>query len=432
MPKDKALSKLISQEVERQQKTINLIPSENYVSQDILDVLGSPLTNKYSEGYPGKRYYAGNKYYDQIETLAQQRMLKLFKLTSKASHPERSEGSQKNSWHVNVQPYSGSPANMEIYFALMDPGDVMMGMSLAVGGHLSHGHKVNFSGRIYKSVQYGVDSQTGLIDYDVLEKIAFEHHPRVIVSGHSAYPREVDFKRIGMIAKKVGAFHVADISHIAGLVVAGLHQSPFEHADIVMTTTHKTLRGPRGAVIFCREEYRERIDRAVFPGMQGGPHNNVIAAIAEMAFEDSTAGFKKYQKQILKNAKALANALLNPNLNSLNFKLVTDGTDNHLMLIDLKTVELDGQTAQDLLEKAGITVNRNAILGDSSPFNPTGIRLGTPAITTRGMKEKEMKKIAEWFRRVLIAKEDPEKIRKEVEEFCKNFPLPSVCVIINR
>ncbi|MEK7114831.1 MAG: serine hydroxymethyltransferase [Patescibacteria group bacterium] len=404
MLKDKVLSKLIQQEIERQQKTINLIPSENYVSKEILEILGSPLTNKYSEGYPGKRYYAGNKYYDQIETLAQQRMKKFFKLGS--------------SWHVNVQPYSGSPANMEIYFALMDPGDMMMGMSLTVGGHLSHGHKVNFSGKVYKSVQYGVDSQTGLIDYDVIEKMAFEHHPRVIVSGHSAYPREIDFKCIGNIARKVGAFHVADISHIAGLVATGLHQSPFEHADIVMTTTHKTLRGPRGAVIFCKEEYKERIDRAVFPGMQGGPHNNVIAAIAEMAFEDLTAGFKKYQKQILKNSSSLAGAL-----KKNGFKLLTDGTDNHLMLIDLKTVDLDGQTAQDLLEKAGITVNRNAILGDSSPFNPTGIRLGTPAITTRGMKEKEMKKIAEWFQRILIVKEDPEKIRKEVEEACKNFPL---------
>ncbi len=405
MLKDKVLSKLIAQEVERQQKTINLIPSENYVSKEILEILGSPLTNKYSEGYPGKRYYAGNKYYDQIEILTQQRLLKLFKL-------------EKN-WHVNVQPYSGSPANAEIYFALMDPGDTIMGMSLAVGGHLTHGHKVNFSGRIYKSIQYGVDSQTGLIDYDVVEKMAFEHHPRVIVSGHSAYPREVDFKRIGTIARKVGAFHVADISHIAGLVAAGLHQIPFEYADVVMTTTHKTLRGPRGAVIFCKEEYKERIDRAVFPGMQGGPHNNVIAAIAEMAFEDLTAGFKKYQKQIIKNAVALAK-----NLKLLNFKLMTDGTDNHLMLIDLKNIELDGQTAESLLEKSGITVNRNAILGDSSPFNPTGIRLGTPAVTTRGMKEKEMKKIAEWFRRVLIAKEDPEKIRKEVEDFCSNFPLP--------
>lgn len=404
MLKDKVLSKLVAQEIDRQQKTINLIPSENYVSKGILEILGSPLTNKYSEGYPGKRYYAGNKFYDQIEILAQQRLLKLFKLGK--------------DWHANVQPYSGSPANMEIYFALMDPGDIMMGMSLAVGGHLSHGHKVNFSGRIYKSIQYGVDSQTGLIDYEAIEKMAYEHHPRVIVSGHSAYPREVDFKRIGNIAKKVGAFHVADISHIAGLVVAGLHQSPFEHADVVMTTTHKTLRGPRGAVIFCKEEYKERIDRAVFPGMQGGPHNNVIAAIAEMAFEDLTPSFKKYQKQILKNAKALS-----LNLKHLNFKLVTDGTDNHLMLIDLKTVELDGQTAQDLLEKAGITVNRNAILGDSSPFNPTGIRLGTPAVTTRGMKEREMKKIAEWFQRILIVKEDPEKIRKEVENFCAQFPL---------
>ena len=413
MIKDKVLSKLMIQEVDRQQKTVNLIPSENYVSKDILEILGSPLTNKYSEGYPGKRYYAGNKYYDEIEILTQKRLLKLFKLLNS----ETSSGG----WHVNVQPYSGSPANAAIYFALMNPGDTMMGLFLPAGGHLTHGHKVNFSGRIYKSVQYGVDSQTGLIDYDAIEKLAIEHQPRVIVSGYTAYPALVDFQRLGTIAKKVGAFFVADISHEAGMIAAGVLPGPFEYADVVMTTTHKTLRGPRGAVIFCKEEYEDRIDRAVFPGLQGGPHNNVIAAIAEMAFEASQSSFKKYQKQVLKNSQALA-----LNLKRLNFKLLTDGTKNHMMLIDLKPLDMEGKgkEAQDLLEKAGIIVNRNSIPGDASPFNPSGLRVGTPAITTRGMKEKEMKKIAEWFQRILITKESPEKIKQEVEELCAQFPLP--------
>jgi len=413
MIKDKVLSKLMIQEVDRQQKTVNLIPSENYVSKDILEILGSPLTNKYSEGYPGKRYYAGNKYYDEIEILTQKRLLKLFKLLNS----ETSSGG----WHVNVQPYSGSPANAAIYFALMNPGDTMMGLFLPAGGHLTHGHKVNFSGRIYKSVQYGVDSQTGLIDYDAIEKLAIEHQPRVIVSGYTAYPALVDFQRLGTIAKKVGAFFVADISHEAGMIAAGVLPGPFEYADVVMTTTHKTLRGPRGAVIFCKEEYEDRIDRAVFPGLQGGPHNNVIAAIAEMALEASQSSFKKYQKQVLKNSQALA-----LNLKRLNFKLLTDGTKNHMMLIDLKPLDMEGKgkEAQDLLEKAGIIVNRNSIPGDASPFNPSGLRVGTPAITTRGMKEKEMKKIAEWFQRILITKESPEKIKQEVEELCAQFPLP--------
>lgn len=409
MLKDKILSKLIRQEIERQQKTINLIPSENYVSKEVLEILGSPLTNKYSEGYPGKRYYAGNKYYDQIEILAQQRLLKLFKLFNSETR-----------WSVNVQPYSGSPANAAIYFALMNPGDTMMGLFLPAGGHLTHGHKVNFSGRIYKSVQYGVDSQTGLIDYDAIEKLAYEHHPRIIVSGYTAYPALVDFHRLGTIAKKVGAFFVADVSHEAGMIAAGVLPGPFADADVVMTTTHKTLRGPRGAVIFCREEYKERIDRAVFPGMQGGPHNNVIAAIAEMAFEASQASFKKYQKQVLKNAQVLSKELVRRG-----FTLLTGGTKNHMTLIDLRPLDMEGKgkEAQDLLEKAGIVVNRNSIPGDTSPFNPSGLRIGTPAITTRGMKEKEMKKIAEWLQRVLIAKEKPEVIRKEVEELCSQFPL---------
>lgn len=424
---DTILEKLIREEEKRQKTTINLIPSENYVSPEMLSVLGSVLTNKYSEGYPGKRYYPGNKIYDQIENLAIQRLKSIFKLGA--------------DWHVNVQPYSGSPANLAIYYSLLQPGETLMGMSLAAGGHLTHGHKVNFSGRIFKSIQYGVNLDTGLIDYDEVERLSEEHQPKVIISGATAYPRTIDFARFGKIAKKAGVFHVADISHIAGLIAAGEHPSPFDpstssgepHADVVMTTTHKTLRGPRGAVIFCRKEFADRIDRSVFPGLQGGPHNNVIAAIALMAFEAGKPAFKAYQKQIVKNAKKLAESLI-----KRGFKLVTGGTDNHLMLLDCKSVNLDGlnpvrnlarasapegpsgraisngMKAQNLLEEAGINANRNSIPGDVSPFYPTGLRLGTPAVTTRGMKEKDMEKIAEWFERVLIKKEKPAQVKKEV------------------
>lgn len=412
--KDKILEKLIKAEEKRQQKTINLIPSENYVSPDTLSVLGSVLTNKYSEGYPGKRYYPGNKIYDEIELLAIKRLKQLFKLGS--------------DWHVNVQPYSGSPANLAIYYSLLQPGETIMGMALAAGGHLTHGHKVNFSGRIYKSVQYGVDLETGLINYDEVENLALAHQPKLIISGATAYPRTIDFARFGKIAKKVGAFHAADISHIAGLVAAGEHPSPFEFSDVVMTTTHKTLRGPRGAVIFCLKDLADRIDRAIFPGLQGGPHNQVTAAKALMAFEASKPVFKNYQKQIVKNAKKLAEELM-----KRGFKLITGGTDNHLILLDCKSAELDGMNpahnlmcgmkAQNLLEEVGITANRNSIPGDTSPFYPTGLRLGTPAVTTRGMKEKEMEKIAEWFERVLIKKEKSAKVKKEVEGLCPKFPL---------
>lgn len=422
---DKILQKLIAKEVDRQQRTVNLIPSENYVSKELLAILGSPLTNKYSEGYPGKRYYGGNEIYDQIERLAQERLLKLFKLQP-SSHP----ATQLSSWHVNVQPYSGSPANQAVYFGLMDQGDTLMGLGLTAGGHLTHGHKVNFSGRVYRSIQYGVDSQTGLIDYDAIERLAAEHRPRVLVSGYTAYPRPVDFARLATIAKKVGAFYVADISHEAGLIAAGVLPSPFPYADVVVTTTHKTLRGPRGAVIFCKEEYRERIDRAVFPGLQGGPHNNVIAAIAQMAFEAAQPEFKKYQKQILANAQALSEALklLNPEPEQARygagFKLLTGGTGNHLMLIDLKPNGVSGREAQEMLEAGGIVTNRNSIPGDTSLFNPTGLRLGTPAVTTRGMREEEMRQIATWISRLLIDKEKPAKVKKEVEALCARFVLP--------
>lgn len=410
--KDKNLNSLIVKETKRQKESINLIASENYVSPEILQILGSPLTNKYSEGYPGKRYYPGNRYYDEIEKLAQSRALEAFDLSQKE-------------WAANVQPYSGSPANLAIYAGLMRPGGVLMGMRLASGGHLTHGHKVSATGQFYQSVQYGINEQTGLLDYKEIEKLAKEYKPKVIVSGLTAYPRTIDFERFGKIAETIGAYHVADISHIAGLVLAGLHPSPFPYSDAVMTTTHKTLRGPRGAVIFARNAklktggemtIAEAIDKAVFPGLQGGPHNNITAAKALMFFESMLVGFRSYQKQILKNAKSLAE-----NLIKLGFNLVTNGTDNHLMLIDLRNFNLDGKTAEKLLETNNITANRNSIPGDLKPLNPSGLRLGTPAVTTIGMKEGEMKKIAELIHRALIAKED---VQREATALAKKFPLP--------
>ncbi|KKR89242.1 MAG: Serine hydroxymethyltransferase [Candidatus Wolfebacteria bacterium GW2011_GWA2_42_10] len=407
---DRKLHRFVAAEIKRQNETIDLIASENFVSPEILEVLGSPLTNKYSEGYPGKRYYPGNFYCDEIEKLAQERALKVFGLSPKK-------------WGVNVQPYSGSPANLAIYLALMNPGDILMGMKLASGGHLTHGHKASFSGKLFKAVQYSVDEKTGLINYKEVKKLAKKHRPKIIVSGYSAYPRKIDFKRFGAIAKKVGACHLADISHVAGLVVAGLHPSPFLYADIVMTTTHKTLRGPRAAVIFSKSNVKcqmsnvsisEAIDKAVFPGMQGGPHNNVIAAIALAFNEALKPAFKKYQKQIIKNAKELASVLKN-----YGFDLVTGGTDNHLVLINLKNIGLNGLDAEKILESAGIIVNRNSISGDVLPFKPSGIRLGTAAIASRGFKEKEIRQIARWIYRLLIEKEKPVIIRKEVIKLTK-------------
>lgn len=400
--KDKLVQKLVDLEVKRQKESIDLIASENYVSEEVLGLVGSPLTNKYSEGYPGKRYYPGNEIYDKIEILAQTRALKAFKL-------------KPSEWSVNVQSYSGSPANLAIYGALMNPGETLMGMKLASGGHLTHGHRVSFTGRFYNSVQYDVDHGTGLIDYEAIKNLAEQHHPRIIVSGATAYPRVIDFQKIGSIAQRIGAYHVADISHIAGLVLAGAHPSPFPHADIVMTTTHKTLRGPRGAVIFSRKDFSERIDKAVFPGLQGGPHNNITAAKATTFFEALQPAFKKYQQQVVKNAKALASAL-----KTKGFELVTGGTDNHLLLVDLRGIGLDGKAAEQLLEKSGITANRNSIPGDEKPLNPSGLRIGTPAVTSRGMKEKEMEKIAELIYRAVFKREN---VVREALALAKKFPL---------
>ncbi len=410
---DNLLYKLIISEIKRQNETINLIASENFVAPEILEVLGSPLTNKYSEGYPGKRYYPGNFYYDEIEKLAQERALKAYGLSDK-------------NWSVNVQPYSGSSANLAVYLALMEREDVLMGMSLASGGHLTHGHKISFSGKLFKSVQYGVGPD-GLIDYREIEKLAKKRRPKIIVSGASAYPRKIDFKKIGEIAKSVGAYHLADISHIAGLIAAGLHQSPFSCADIVTTTIHKTLAGPRAAVIFSRKiktisdskiMLHDAIDKAIFPGLQGGPHNNVIAAIALAFGETLKPKFKNYQKQIVKNAEILAKEL-----KKCGFNLVAGGTDNHLLLIDLKKLGIGGLEAEKRLERAGIIANRNSVFGDFSPYKPSGLRLGTPAATARGMKEKEMKKIAEWINALLVKNSAPLAIKKEVLTFLKKYAI---------
>ncbi|GIW66900.1 MAG: hypothetical protein KatS3mg095_0798 [Candidatus Parcubacteria bacterium] len=530
---DKTLWQIIEKEVKRQEETLELIPSENFVDLETLFIVGSPLMNKYAEGYPGKRYYPGNKFIDEIENLAKERALKAFKLNP-------------NEWSVNVQPYSGSPANLAVYLALAEPGETIMGLNLFHGGHLTHGHKVSYTGKLFNSIQYRVKAQTyaeltqnyaekyktqaihgqdtdkarteyeqdtdrirtrhgqnadgtdkdiksepsvsspfksvvsdmsvlspkesvffETIDYDELEKLAFEYKPKIIISGTTAYPRIIDFKRIYQIAKKIKAYHIADIAHIAGLVVANLHPSPFPYADVVTMTTHKTLRGPRGAVIFMKKELEEKINKSVFPGLQGGPHIHTIAGIAYAFGRTLKKDFYNYQKQIIRNAMILAEEL-----KKRGFKLYTNGTDNHLMIIDLKPLtsqintdfeytqihadnkttrinaennqrksayELNqrksacltpqrsstsvGKIAEELLERANIVANRNSLPSDTSPFNPSGIRLGTAAITSRGMKEKEMKIIAEFFERILIKKEKPEKIKKEIVNLTKKFPL---------
>ena len=415
MPKlkkqDSQIAKLVELETERQKTSLEMIPSENHSSPAVREVLGSILTDKYAEGYPGKRYYAGLKYYDQIESLCQERAKKLFGVV-----------------HVNVQPYSGSPANQAVYVAVLNTGDTIMGMSLPHGGHLTHGWKVNFSAKFFNSIQYGVNEKTHLLDYDAMEKLVLENKPKLIWVGATAYPRIFDWEKLSHIAGKVDAYLAADIAHIAGLVAAGVHPSPVSFVHIVTTTTHKTLRGPRGGMIMVTEkglkkdpELAIKIDKAIFPGLQGGPHENNIAAIAVCLKEATTPAFKKYAKQIVKNAKALAEELI-----KLGFNLVTNGTDNHLILVDLRNKGVTGKDAQLRLEEAGITINKNTIPFDPNPpFSPSGIRMGTPAITTRGMKEKEMKKIAGWINEVISDQKSISKVRKEIKSFCKKFPLPS-------
>ncbi len=394
-------------ELIRQEYGLEMIPSENYVSPAVLEALGSWLTNKYSEGYPGKRYYGGNQFIDEIETIARNRAKELF-------------GAQ----HANVQPYSGSPANQAVYFALLNDGDKIMGMELSHGGHLTHGAKVNFSGKKYEIVSYGVDKETGYIDYDMMEKKAKEEKPKIIIIGATAYPREYDFKRVYEICEEVGAYAMADMSHVAGLVAGKVHQNPCPYYDVVTTTTHKTLRGPRGAMIMCKEELASKIDKAVFPGLQGGPHNHTTAAIAVCLKEAMKQEFEEYARQIVKNAKALAEELL-----SLGFELVSGGTDTHLILIDLRNIGMRGDEAQEVLDEVGITVNKNMIPFDpGTPFKPSGIRLGTPALTTRGMKEDEMRFIAQLIHKALKYKDEEsvkERIKEDVVQLCESFPVYS-------
>lgn len=385
-----------------------MIASENYVSRSVLEALGSILTNKYAEGYPRKRYYGGNAVIDQIEELAMERVRKVFDLPL--------------DWHINVQPYSGSPANLEVFAGLLEPGDTIMALDLAHGGHLTHGSRVNASGKTYNFVHYGLSQKTGRLDYMEILKMADRVKPKLILSGYTAYPREIDFMKFKEIAEKVRAIAMADISHIAGLVAAGAHSSPIPYFDVVTTTTHKTLRGPRGALIMCKDKYASAIDKSVFPGMQGGPHENAIAAIAVALKEASTSQFRKYAEQIVKNSKALAKSL-----QDFGFKLVTDGTDNHLILIDLTNKGIFGKEAQTLFEEAGIVTNRNMIPFDKrTPQDPSGIRIGTAAVTSRGMKEKEMSKIASWMAAVVTDREVAAQVKGEIKRFLKNFPAPGL------
>jgi glycine hydroxymethyltransferase len=395
----------IEKEAQRQIEGIELIASENYVSEDVLSAMGSILTNKYSEGYPGKRYYGGNEFIDMVENECMQRAKDIF-------------GAE----YVNVQPYSGSPANLAVHLAFLNPGDKTMGMDLSAGGHLTHGFKVSISGRYFDSVSYGVNEQ-GYIDYDDVRRIALEHRPKLIWSGFSAYSRIVDWEKFRKISDEVGAILVADISHVAGLIAAGIYPSPVNIADVVTTTTHKTLRGPRGAIIMCKEKYGEAIDKAVFPGLQGGPHNHTTAGIAIALREASTHEFKEYAKQIVANAKLMSNELT-----SKGFYIVSGGTDNHLLLIDtVKSVNLSGKEASDILEKVNITVNKNTVPNDPrKPWDPSGIRIGTPAITTRGFKENDIKFIAGILSKSLKGEESIDVLKSKVIEYSKKFPIPGI------
>jgi glycine hydroxymethyltransferase len=417
---DKKIEELISAEHDRQAQGLEMIPSENHASAEVLAALGSVMTDKYSEGYPGQRYYGGCEFVDKVENIARDRAKKLF-----------------GADHANVQAYSGSPANQAVFFTLLDPGDKVMGLKLYFGGHMTHGLKVNFSGTIYQSVQYET-GHDGYLDYDAMQAMAKKEKPKLIVVGATAYPRIFDWKKLRAIADSVNAWLLADISHIAGLVVGGEHPSPVGIADVVMTTTHKTLRGPRGAIILCngnlstplkkvdrtKENLPTLIDRAIIPGLQGGPHNHQTAAIAVALNEAAQPEFKTYAKQIVKNAKKLAEELT-----GRGYQLVTGGTDNHLLLIDLTNKKVIGADAETALGRASITVNKNTVPFDPrSPFSPSGIRLGTPALTSRGLKEKEMVQVADWIDQAITNHENEKllnKLSNEVKEFTKAFPLPS-------
>ena len=440
---DPEVYQIIKKEEERQKEGLELIPSENYASQAVLEAMGSILNDKYAEGYPKKRYYGGNQFIDEAESLCQKRALAAYGLDAKE-------------WAVNVQPLSGSPANIAVYFALMNFGDVLMSLQLTEGGHLTHGADANFSGRAYKPVFYPLNPQTQMLDYEVIEKLANQHKPKILLAGYTAYPRTIDFSKFAKIAKEVGAYSMADISHISGLISAGVHPSPFPDTDVVMTTTHKLLRGPRAAVIFSKrstlkdgKSISDLIDKAIFPGLQGGPHEHTIAGVAIAFKEAQTSEFKAYATQVIKNAKALADSLTSEGL-----KLVSGGTDNHLLLIDLSPFGPGkGIFVQQALEEASITANKNTIPGEpASPFFPSGLRLGTPSITTRGFKEGDMKQVGKWiadviksvkdynyfsekekrqaeidrFKKELAENKIISKVRKEVNEFCSKFPVPGI------
>lgn len=405
---DKDIFDAIKNEEKRQSEGMELIASENYVFPEVLEAMASVLNNKYSEGYPGHRYYGGQELTDVVENLAIERAKKLFKAE-----------------HVNVQPLSGSPANASVYFAFLKPGDKVLGLRLDHGGHLSHGHPVNFSGMLYNFVQYGVNPETERIEADEVREIALREKPKMIVVGFSAYSREVDWQKFKDIADEIGAFTFADIAHPAGLIAAGEMNNPTPIFDVVTTTTHKTLRGPRGAIIMCKEKFAKQIDRAVFPGIQGGPHMHIIAAKAVGFGENLKPEFKEYAKLVIKNAKIMAAEFIN-----LGYRVISGGTDNHLMVVDMTSEGISGKEAEIVLDKVGISVSRSTIPNDPNPpANPSGVRFGTPAITTRGMKEEDVKKITGWINEAIGARSDETKlarIKNEVKEFCLKFPVPGV------
>ena len=411
---DPQIYELIRQEETRQSGSIRLIPSENYISKAVMLASGSCLTNKYAEGYPGRRYYEGQQVTDLIEKVAQERAKKLF-----------------GADHANVQPYSGSVANLAAYLALAKPGDTITGMALTHGGHLTHGSDVSVSSKMFNSVPYTVNPDTGRLDYNRIEELAKKHKPKIIISGATAYPREIDFEIFGRIAKSVGAFHISDIAHIAGLVVAGLHKNPVPYADIISTTTHKTLRGPRGGMLLCKAEHAEKVDKAVFPGFQGGPHLHTLTAVAVAMAEADTPEFVAYAKQIVKNAKAMAEKLL-----EFGFELISGGTDNHLILIDLRNKNIMGRKLAKALDRARIVTNYNTTPSDPNhPSNPTGLRIGTPAITTMGMKEHQAEEIAALINKVAENIENEsviEDVAREALLLCSQFPVPDHFIIPNK
>lgn len=400
---DEQIAYLVEKEKERQENSIELIASENFVSKAVMEAMGSYLTNKYAEGYPSKRYYGGCHVVDEVEDLARERVKKLF-------------GAE----HANVQPHSGSQANMAVYFSILEPGDTVLGMDLSHGGHLTHGSPVNFSGRLFNFVSYGVDPETEMINYETVRELALKHKPKLIVAGASAYSRTIDFKSLREIADEVGAYLMVDIAHIAGLVATGLHPSPVPYADFVTSTTHKTLRGPRGGLILCKEKFAKAVDKNIFPGIQGGPLMHIIAGKAVCFKEALEPEFKTYMEQVVKNAKALAEAL-----ESYGFKLVSNGTDNHLILVDLTNKDITGKDAEILLDSIGITLNKNTVPNETrSPFVTSGVRIGTPAITTRGFKEEEMKEIASIINDAIKEKDgDLEILKARVKALCDKYPL---------